>query len=457
MTRTRDLWAACTTLFLMLVAIQVMLLPKGFHARPPQRPNGMTDGMIAYRMAWNLTHHGTIAFSEEEAQRIGPRVVQNDNGQHYAVFGIGYPAALAVPILAERLLGISDPHKPGPLTRLVNPIAMAATAILIMLILTGMGCPPQSAAWGALFYALTTMALPYARLSYDMTLGVFAVVASLWFAFSWSRNPQPHFLFWLGVCLGLSAVVRLPSLIFAPLLVVYLLRAECSPHRMLPLLAGLAPFLLCIACYNWARFGGPLVTGYHQGLPAAHFNANLGVSLPALVASPGRSIFLFSPLLILAFFSPGLLKKGETQLILTMGGLNILFYALVENWYSTFAWGPRYQLLLVPLLSIPLGLWLRDRTKPTVLALFIAGALYQLLLCLVPFGPMSPQKLWSWRASQITRNAIDAFHVLIRGDWASLDVWWTGRWIPAFLGLVFVCLCALRLKQQLQTLEEHPC
>jgi hypothetical protein len=72
--------------------------------------------------------------------------------------------------------------------------------------------------------------------------------------------------------------------------------------------AGLVPGFLGLVLFNWLRFGSPVNFGY----ASEQFNANMALGLFGLLLSPGRSIFVYSPVLLLAI--PGIpLLQGRQQ------------------------------------------------------------------------------------------------------------------------------------------------
>jgi hypothetical protein len=99
----------------------------------------------------------------------------------------------------------------------------------------------------------------------------------------------------------------------------------------------------------------------------SRFNHPMLRGLAGLLLSPGSSIFVYSPLLLLSPFGIAALWRQERPLAMTLLGLTaswLLFYARFDGWSGLWsAPGPRYMFLLVPLLLLPLGLWLRGTTR----------------------------------------------------------------------------------------------
>jgi len=122
---------------------------------------------------------------------------------------------------------------------------------------------------------------------------------------------------------------------------------------ILPIAAGILGYL----AYNAVRFGNVFETGYNR-LPDGSlrsFTLNPLFGLKVLLLSPGKSIFVFSPLLLLVPFGvPTLLRKKHTRTDTTVFLLITgLYLAVLSTWARVeggVAWGPRLILPAIPFL-----------------------------------------------------------------------------------------------------------
>jgi len=113
------------------------------------------------------------------------------------------------------------------------------------------------------------------------------------------------------------------------------------------ILASFSTLLL----YNWIRFGSVLVFGYG----GESFETNPLLGLAGLLFSPGRSIFLYSPILCLAI--PGIWLFNKKQISLTIICTTvILVYTITIStwhaWHGGWTWGSRLLTPIVPILGI---------------------------------------------------------------------------------------------------------
>jgi hypothetical protein len=116
----------------------------------------------------------------------------------------------------------------------------------------------------------------------------------------------------------------------------------------LPLFAG----VFVVIAHRW-----------HAGA-AAEPMGDLLQGLDGLLLSTGKSLFLYSPLLLLA--PPSLLwlwrtRRADAQLVLAVGAAVLLAAAQLDDWHGDPTWGPRRVLPLVPLLLEAVALAWRTR------------------------------------------------------------------------------------------------
>jgi hypothetical protein len=112
--------------------------------------------------------------------------------------------------------------------------------------------------------------------------------------------------------------------------------------------------LLALGFYNWLRFQSPFIFGYNNEA----FRSNLLVGLYGILLSPGRSIFVYSPIIALAI--PGtwfLYKRNKTLTLACL--ITVLAYmgtiAIWESWDGGATWGSRLLTPIVPILGFLLA------------------------------------------------------------------------------------------------------
>jgi hypothetical protein len=130
------------------------------------------------------------------------------------------------------------------------------------------------------------------------------------------------------------------------------------------------------------RFGGLFYTGKGYEHPPAFGNPILGFF--GLTVSPGKSILLYSPPIVIALMGMRKLIRTERQLGLAISLTFAAYLALVSclTFYGgDWSWGPRYFTVTLPLLALafpfaPLTTRLRRIATATIVAV---GVFVQLL------------------------------------------------------------------------------
>ncbi|NBY18666.1 hypothetical protein EBQ74_00075 [bacterium] len=127
---------------------------------------------------------------------------------------------------------------------------------------------------------------------------------------------------------------------------------------------------------NLVRFGNPLETGY--GDEAKNFfPAQLWWTIPSLLGSLDKGLFVFCPVLFLGLFGRRSFRRRyplESALCSALVVGNLILAAAWHSWVGGWSWGPR---LLVPAISLwllPAAFWLdtRRRNQKLVAAAVIA-------------------------------------------------------------------------------------
>ncbi|MCA1899351.1 MAG: hypothetical protein LDL50_01455 [Chloroflexi bacterium] len=164
------------------------------------------------------------------------------------------------------------------------------------------------------------------------------LIASLYFA----DRRQPHAS---GLTLGLSLLFRPTNLIGLPIW----LKAAWD-KKSLGSVWGILLGGFGLALFNWIRFASPLNFGYRE----ESFTPNLLDGLYGVLLSPGRSLFLYSPILTLAIPGAWLFYKKQKSIALAAALTAIFYILLAASWHSWdggWSWGSRLLTPILPLLG----------------------------------------------------------------------------------------------------------
>jgi hypothetical protein len=141
------------------------------------------------------------------------------------------------------------------------------------------------------------------------------------------------------------------------------------------------PVLLGYAYVHFSFFPNASATVFHE-LPGGRVIGGVLDGLYANLLSPGRSIILYSPPIVLAFASfPILWRRYRTEFIVfcTLIGSYYFPLSIWAGWSGGWNWGPRFLVPLIPFLLIPTCLMLESRRNVLVFAVLgVIGVLVQL-------------------------------------------------------------------------------
>ncbi len=296
-----------------------------------------------------------------------PPGIWGQDGQLYTKKAPGISLVAAPLIWLGQAVPNLNPVQVGLLT---NSFVTALTVGLLLIWLAELGFARRASLLAALGYGLGTMAWVYARMFWESSLLAFVFLVMAWAAWRAVHRPAPWPRWgWLllgGMAAAAGITLRFEAAAAAALVGGYLLWSEFASLRLAGAGRGLTGGLLRVSLYfvpagltvlallafNLARFGSLAETGYTQELM---FQAPW-VGSYGLLFSPGRGLFVTSPLLVLLFF--GLrpawqrLPRAYFGLIAALGLFYWLFYGSWFAWGGTWGWGPRFLLPILPLLLL---------------------------------------------------------------------------------------------------------
>lgn len=259
---------------------------------------------------------------------------------------------------------------------LFNIIITAATGVLVFYGGLILGYRTQSSWITALLFGIATIALPYARTFFREPLVGFFLLACYLSLYnirqtltSHRRIPPKSVIIFI-VCFIAMFLTKVASLLFVPGLLILISPSwkTIKSHRnkiiglSLAAVGAFVVFNLIVQATNFGtdRFSLQTWQNYTERSEAKFIlQSSFGYQI-----SPGRSFWLYSPILLLTFPGLWLLKKSgqDWRLGLSVISSALLIgpsYGILQNsdWWGGYGWGPRQLLPLVPvaiLLIIPI-------------------------------------------------------------------------------------------------------
>ena len=331
-------------------------------------------------------------------------------GNPQAPYGMGQ-ATLVLPwYFAGRALRAVLPGIPEGARDTVLDAALTASsatfsalaAALAFLILARLGIATRPALAAALILALATPLFAYSSWFFSEPLAAALFLAAALVLFTSgatgsgrARNMNDdtaissgHAVLG-GLLLGIALWVR-PTHVLAAFvfLVAMLVRDRERAIRPAIILAiVVVVFGVAYLARNQMLFGSPFDFGYPDvaegGKRLNSFETPLLTGLRGLLASPGKSVFLFAPPIVLAIAGLRRLARLDRGLATVAAGLPLVylfFFARYTQWEGGYSVGPRYLLPAIALLGLGLGPVLEGASQPLrrlALFFFLAGFLVQ--------------------------------------------------------------------------------
>ena len=419
-------------IYLCFLAVYLAFAPGHFFS---------TDEVAVYLTTQSLATHHSLA--------IKPifNTVAGRHGDYYGRYGL-LQSVLSIPLYA---VGATVNHFASPSTRsllagpnlsdwggtvpiffvsLFNAFVTPLSCVLVFLFSLRLGYQRRVALAVMVLFGISTLAFTYATNYFQHPLESFFLLLCVYLLFVHRDRLSLQTAMLAGVPLGLAVLTRLNVAITIPVFAMYVFfvssrwDGEVSDARMNPLrrlirrlrrpfegipvgdwwsitvarcvvgflIAPISATVLFLAL-NQYRFGTMRDPGIRN---ISHGSLDILVGLYGNLVSPGRSLFLYSPPLILALIGlPRFCQRfrAETLLLAGVAAVYLMLYSIPTDWDGGWSFGPRYLLVLVPLLILPLGEFLSGPWRWRVAAVVgVIGSGIQILGAMVNVSYV----YWDW-------------------------------------------------------------
>ena len=350
------------------------------------------DGLQYLTIARRFYYQHTFEMPPEQypLENIYMSQTVNPDGKVYSATGLGYSLALLPAVIGEdiflKLAGL-DPISAFPLQNdwpvllfasLTNAVFGALLTVTIFAYLQELNIKLKNALLLSFVLVVSTNLVIYAKHSFAHMMFVSFLTLGFYFLKRFAKTHSLKYLVWSGAALGMMVISYNQSYILVMpafgLYYLFLIKPKLSwqqlnqnlIHTLFGLLGSL-PFLVLYYLFNHLSLAD------NSSAPIA------GLDIPqvspiyvifegiwGLLFSPGKSMFLFSPpLLILIFFWHKLRYKKMLPEIVSFMVLLIVYIYWIGSylggsnflvWHGDSSWGPRYLLPTLPFLMILVGL-----------------------------------------------------------------------------------------------------
>jgi hypothetical protein len=320
------------------------------------------------------------------------------DGKPQSPYASGHPLAATPWYAAGHFLLRSLPGVPLAAGEVMDDFAVtlsnatwaALAAAVTFLLFRKMGLEAADALFATLLATLATPLFAYSGWFYSEPLAALLLLAAALALFAEPPDlPVSDFRAALGgIMLALAVWVRPAHGIAAPVFLAALLLRGSKAFRAAAIVAGLVG--IAAAAYlvrNDVLFGNPFDFGYppaaEGGKQLNTFQTPLLTGLLGFLISPGKSVFLFAPPVVLAICGlPRLWRRdrGLAVVAFLTPLVYLFFYAKYTQWEGGYCFGPRYMVPAISLLCLGLGPVLLEATpriRAVAWALLVAGFLVQ--------------------------------------------------------------------------------
>jgi hypothetical protein len=294
---------------------------------------------------------------------VGP-YIERDGGGHVAIVGIGHsivgaPFYLVSRGLAQLLPGEKRDSFVRTGTLFTNSVVLGLLAVAVALLAFQLSRSFRAAWLIGIGYALGTYALPHSKTFFTELTSALALTVAVLTAVRFAGGRPVGNAVVSGFAAGFGVLVRASSAMFVPWIALWIAVVVVRRRGWRPMVRGVAAFgaggaapLCAFLFFNWWRFGSPTDVGYSrvpQDFP-------LEDGLFNHFFTPGKSLFLFAPIIVLGL--AGLLvglfrQRAVSLLVIGVVGANLVFFSRVPYWSGDAAWGARYQQIVLPLMCAP--------------------------------------------------------------------------------------------------------
>lgn len=310
------------------------------------------DESVVFATAESLARHGR--FDIDQLASVGKDDVWaygmwGQDGRQYGKYGPVH-ALLAAPLL---WLALKMPViRPVDTVLLFNSVVTAATLAVLFWAVRVLGFRRRTGLLVAGLYGFGTFAWIYAKSFFGEPLSALLLVAGVAWAVRFRTTERRTDAVLSGVCVGLAIGVKWSNAVIAPLVFAFVFlttrRRRAATTWLVPPVISVALLLL----FNTVRFGSPWITGYG---PEPGFTTPILHGLWGLLLSPGKSWFLYSPVLLLGLTGVWLMwqrDRAVTALLLGAVTVHLVVYATWWAWWGGWGWGPRLLLPATPLMVL---------------------------------------------------------------------------------------------------------
>src|SRR3954469_4989224 len=316
----------------------------------------MIDGQYRFEVARNIIDYNSVQIGDVY---LGG-AVHGVLGE-YSSYGISGSAVAFPLVLLSRALGPRSIDRDQFFFSFTSSLFGAASAALLFLFYTDLGIERMRALRWTFVTAFATLYFPGSITVFDQAQHAFFILAACYCAYLGARRDSMALM-------GLGGAARAVlvnfqetyAIVFPTVAIAAIANLGTSPaerrrafERVFVLLFVAGIGVLAWAGFNSFRYGSLLFSGKGVNHPSPLGNPLIGI--PGLLISPGKSIFLYSPAVIVALAGLRPLLRRDRALGLAVIATVLIHFAMISmlSFYGgDWCWGPRYFVATLPMLAL---------------------------------------------------------------------------------------------------------
>ncbi|MGD9129826.1 MAG: glycosyltransferase family 39 protein [Candidatus Woesebacteria bacterium] len=361
--------------------------------------SGMVDSQdgfqylaITRRMYYDHTFELPV---KKPPHNVHMNIFPGKDGKIYSPTGLGYSLAFLPAVMFEDLflkLSGREPLATFPLesdwpvllvASMTNAFFGAILVVTLYQYLKSFNINHKRSLLLSFIAMVSTNLFVYTKHVYPHMMFVSFLTLAFYLLRQYSLKKQKKHLFFSGLAYGVVIITYNPTFVLPalPFALYYLLLTKVkfnlkkikSNIKILKQIIidafygflGILPFWLIYSCFNTVRFGNATSAGY---------GSSAGTKLPLIpppyviiegiwgvLFSPGRSIFIYTPLLLMLFLFWWKLKKRLIPEIISFSLLSLIYVLMIGinrgaedflAWHGEVSWGNRYMIVIIPFLFI---------------------------------------------------------------------------------------------------------
>ena len=227
----------------------------------------------------------------------------------------------------------------------------------------------------ATLYGLGTLAWPYSRYFFSEPLFCLCTFGSAYLLFKAKKAETAKIQNWnlvgSGFLLGFGLLVRVSGAFLLPAYVLYLWLTSSKHARLQErfkafliqswwMALGALPTIVLLLLHNYLRFGNFFNNGYEgEGFTMPFWSGFSG-----LILSPGKSVFLYSPILFAVPIAAIYFARRYLAEFVFLGlviAITVCYYSVWYAWWGGWCWGPRFLVPILPFAVLMIGTLLNSR------------------------------------------------------------------------------------------------